>query len=176
MNLNQVTLPARNIAESVSFYRKLGLIQIVDSEHYARFECPDGDATFSIDKAEESDISAGAVIYFEHAELDALCARLENDGIEFIQMPQDESWLWREARLNPNVSPLRSAARSAALCFRLVFARLRDFLPDRTSKCRGAQGLARAARSEIPKLIPLTQKIPQPIKSARLLQLMKHSG
>ncbi len=59
MNLYRVTIPARNIAESVSFYRKLGLIQIVDSEHYARFECPDGYATFSIDKAEESDISAG---------------------------------------------------------------------------------------------------------------------
>jgi len=100
MNLNQVTLPALNIKESVSFYLKLGLIQIVDSEHYARFECPDGDATFSIHLTGESDVEAGAVIYFEHEELDALCARLQGEGLEFLQMPQDESWLWREARLN----------------------------------------------------------------------------
>ncbi len=100
MNLNQVALPARNIAESVSFYRRLGLIQIVDSEHYARFECPDGDATFSIHATGESDVDTGAVIYFEHEDLDAFCARLKNEGFEFVQMPRDESWLWREARVN----------------------------------------------------------------------------
>lgn len=100
MNLNQVTLPALNIAESVSFYRKLGLTQIVDSEHYARFECPDGDGTFSIHEAGKFDPGSAAVIYFEHKELDTLCARLQNEGLEFQQMPRDESWLWREARLN----------------------------------------------------------------------------
>ncbi|MFQ5983397.1 MAG: VOC family protein [Woeseiaceae bacterium] len=100
MNLNQVTLPARNITESVAFYRKLGLRQIVDSEHYARFECPDGDATFSIHKAEELDLGGVAVVYFEHEELDALCARLKDEGIEFLEMPRDQRWLWREARLD----------------------------------------------------------------------------
>ena len=59
---------------------------------------------------------------------------------------------------------------------RLVLDRLRDFLPDRMSKCRGARGWARAAHSAIHKLILLTQIIPQPIKSARLLHLTKHSG
>jgi catechol 2,3-dioxygenase-like lactoylglutathione lyase family enzyme len=98
--MNQVTLPARNIAESVSFYLSLGLIQIVDSAHYARFECPDGDATFSIHIADESELGGGAAIYFEDQELDALCDRLKNEGIEFSQMPKDESWLWREAWLN----------------------------------------------------------------------------
>ena len=99
MNLNQVTLPARDIEESISFYRKLGLIQIVDSEHYARFECPEGDSTFSIHLAQERDVGIGTVIYFEHRDLDALCERLRDDGIEFEQMPRDQSWLWREARL-----------------------------------------------------------------------------
>ena len=100
MNLNQVTLPALNIAESVSFYSKLGLTQIVDSEHYARFECPDGDATFSIHVAEASDVGGTAAIYFEHEALDALCDHLTSEGLEFSQMPKDESWLWREAWLN----------------------------------------------------------------------------
>ncbi len=97
MNMNHVTLPALNIAESVLFYRKLGLLQIVDSEHYTRFECPDGDATFSIRLADESEVGGGAAIYFEHEELDALCERLKSEGLEFSQMAQDESWLWREA-------------------------------------------------------------------------------
>jgi len=100
MNMNQVTLPARNVAESVSFYLSLGLIRIVDSAHYARFECPDGDATFSIHAADESEFGGSAAIYFEHQEIDALCNRLNNEGIEFSQMPKDESWLWREAWLN----------------------------------------------------------------------------
>lgn len=99
MNLNQVTVPARNIAESVSFYRKLGLKQIVDSPHYARFECPDGDSTFSLHLAGELDLGSTVVIYFEHEKLDALCERLRKKGLEFQKLPQDESWLWREARL-----------------------------------------------------------------------------
>ena len=98
--MNQVTLPALNIEESIYFYRSLGLKQIVESAEYARFECPDGDATFSIYKADESELGGSAAIYFEHQEIDALCDRLKNEGIEFSQMPKDESWLWREAWLN----------------------------------------------------------------------------
>ena len=100
MNLNQVTLPARSIGESVSFYKKLGLVQIVDSPHYARFECPDGDATFSIHLTDASETGGGAVVYFELEDLDAFCARLAADGVAFTQMPKDEEWLWREARLS----------------------------------------------------------------------------
>ena len=97
MNLNQVTLPALNIADSVSFYRKLGLLQIVDSDDYARFECADGEATFSLTLADESEVGGSASVYFEHEELDALCERLKDEGLDFSQMPRDESWLWREA-------------------------------------------------------------------------------
>ena len=97
MNMNQVTLPALNMADSVSFYRKLGLLQIVDSNDYARFECPDGGATFSLCLADESEVGGSASIYFENEELDALCERLKSEGLEFSQMPRDESWLWREA-------------------------------------------------------------------------------
>jgi hypothetical protein len=51
MNLNQVTLPAADLEASASFYRRMGFTQIVSSPHYARFECPEGDATFSIHEA-----------------------------------------------------------------------------------------------------------------------------
>ena len=100
MNLNQVTLPAIDIKVSAAFFTKMGFCQIVESEHYARFECPQGDATFSIHKAPHTQSSNGAVIYFETADLDAKVAKLKELGFSFSQEPQDEPWLWREARLN----------------------------------------------------------------------------
>jgi hypothetical protein len=48
MNLNQVTVAVNEIAPAVAFYRGLGLRLIVLSPHYARFECPNGEATFSV--------------------------------------------------------------------------------------------------------------------------------
>ena len=98
LSLNQITLACTDYAASVGFYRRLGLRQIVDSASngYARFECPNG-VTLSI---HSSDHSAGAAtIYFEHAQLDDWCKSLADDGLSFDQMPQDESWGWREARL-----------------------------------------------------------------------------
>ena len=53
MNLNQVTLPTRDVERSADFYRRLGFTQIVGSlPHYARFECRVGGATFSLHQAE----------------------------------------------------------------------------------------------------------------------------
>lgn len=98
MNLNQVTLPSTNIQRSIRFYRSLGFTLIVDSADYARFECPQGDATFSVHKV-DSVASGGVVVYFEHQALDQWVARLQQDGVEFEQEPTDQSWRWREARL-----------------------------------------------------------------------------
>ena len=100
MNLNQVTLPAINIVESIAFYKKMGFIQIVEAEHYARFECPQGESTFSIHKIEHAHENHGCVIYFETENLDQQVLQLQNIGFSFSQDPQDEPWLWREARLN----------------------------------------------------------------------------
>jgi len=46
MNLNQVTLPVADMETAGAFYRRLGFVQIVDTQHYARFECPQGGSTF----------------------------------------------------------------------------------------------------------------------------------
>ena len=102
MNLNQVTLPARDMAQSVAFYRRLGamggIVQIVDAAHYARFECADGGATLSLHRAEFA-AAQGVVVYFEVRELDATVAALQAAGIVFTQLPRNEPWLWREVRL-----------------------------------------------------------------------------
>lgn len=98
MNLNQVTLPVNDMEAAAAFYRKLGFRQIVDTDHYARFECPAGNATFSLSLS-ENDFYNGAIIYFEHENLDEWVEKLSNDGIVFDQMPEDKRYLWREAVL-----------------------------------------------------------------------------
>jgi len=99
MRMNQVTLPVRNMDDATAYYRKLGFIQIVDTPHYARFECPEGDSTFSLSLS-EGEFSNGTIIYFESDRLDEWVAKLAASGIEFDQMPTDMRYLWREAVLH----------------------------------------------------------------------------
>ncbi len=96
--LNQVTVGASDYAASVAFYKTLGLRQIVDSPDngYARFEADNG-ATFSIHTDGSS--AGGATVYFESPRLDAWVGELTDAGLSFDQLPKDEDWLWREARL-----------------------------------------------------------------------------
>ena len=99
MNLNQVTLPVSNLPKAIGFYLKLGFTQIVDSPHYARFACPEGNSTVSLSLNTECFLNH-SVIYFEHKKLDALVEKLKSKGIKFDQEPTDESYLWREAVLH----------------------------------------------------------------------------
>jgi len=99
VNLNQVTLPAVDLAASVAFYRTLGFRLIVDTPHYARFECADGGATFSLHVVNAMPADSGILVYFEHEALDELVAELKGKGVVFTQEPADQRWLWREARL-----------------------------------------------------------------------------
>ncbi len=100
MNLNQVTLPVKNMEQSTDFYRRLGFLQIVDTPHYARFSCSDDGATFSLSLDEDlanNSGQSGAIIYFEHQQLDSWVKEIQQRGIELEQLPTDQSYLWREA-------------------------------------------------------------------------------
>ena len=99
MNLNQITLPVSDMNEATEFYKILGFTQIVDTQHYARFECPTGDSSFSLSLCQDSYIN-GAIIYFEHEELDEWVKQLKAKGIVFNQDPLDQRYLWREAVLH----------------------------------------------------------------------------
>ena len=100
MNLNQLTLPVSDFERSVAFYRDMGFTLIVHSPpRYARFECPEGDSTFSLHSVVDPATSTGVVVYFECSDLDARVRHLVGAGFEFTQLPPDERWLWREARL-----------------------------------------------------------------------------
>ena len=96
--LNQLTLPATDYAASVAFYKQMGLTQIVDSSAngYARFEAANG-VTLSIHVGDGN--AGGTTTYLESGALDAWVAYLARRGVRFDQMPRDEEWGWREARL-----------------------------------------------------------------------------
>ena len=100
MNLNQITVPSLDLSKSVPFYQKLGLELIVSSiPHYARFVCPDGSSTFSIHQTDKLPSGDGVVVYFECENLDEYVDKLVDLGVKFEELPNDKTWLWREARL-----------------------------------------------------------------------------
>jgi catechol 2,3-dioxygenase-like lactoylglutathione lyase family enzyme len=100
MNLNQITIPSLDLTKSIPFYRTLGLRLIVHSNNdYARFECPNGQSTFSIHRVDQLPTGPGIYVYFECEELDKKVEDLKTKGILFEQEPKDQRWLWREARL-----------------------------------------------------------------------------
>jgi predicted enzyme related to lactoylglutathione lyase len=100
MDLNQITVPAVDVAASAKFYQLLGLRLIVDSvPRYARFECPVGNSTFSIEHVDTAPSEPDIVVYFECDKLDDVVQNLKSSGAVFESEPLDQPWLWREARL-----------------------------------------------------------------------------
>lgn len=100
MRLNQVTAPAADLDQSIAFYRTLGLRLIVQSPHYARFEMPDGDATFSLHAVHGRAAQERAPqLYFECDDLEAEIERLKQAGVEFEADLKTQPWLWSEAWL-----------------------------------------------------------------------------
>lgn len=99
MNLNQITVPTLDVERAIVFYETLGLELIAKSPHYARFVCPEGGASFSIHIVEQLPKGEGIFVYFECRDLDNHVEGFINKGIQFDELPNDKSWLWREARL-----------------------------------------------------------------------------
>jgi predicted enzyme related to lactoylglutathione lyase len=100
MNLNQITVPSLDLTKSIPFYKKSGLNLIVKAlPNYARFECPDGNSTFSLHQTNELSKGEGIYVYFECENLDEYVENLKQKGVQFDTEPTDEKWLWREARL-----------------------------------------------------------------------------
>ena len=98
MDLNQVTLQSVDITQSVEFYKLLGLSVITQDKHYARFELPNGNATFSVHHTEEPKQS-NTVVYFEVNDVVKTFRNLQSKGVRFTKEPTQEPWLWHEARL-----------------------------------------------------------------------------
>ncbi len=58
-----------------------------------------GGATFSVHRTDTAASDHGAIVYFECDNVDSKVEELLNHGYQFDQLPRDEPWLWREARL-----------------------------------------------------------------------------
>jgi len=100
MNLNQVTIPSSNVVRAIEFYKKLGLRLIVHThDAYARFECPEGDSTFSIHQVADLPTGSGVIVYFEVQDVSKTIKGLVEQGIAIDELPKNQSWLWTEASL-----------------------------------------------------------------------------
>lgn len=100
MNLNQITVPSLDVKKSIEFYKILGLHLIVHThDAYARFECPNGDSTFSIHLVDKLPNKDGVIVYFECDKLETKVEELKKKGLHFEKEIQEQSWLWKEAYL-----------------------------------------------------------------------------
>lgn len=104
ITLNQVTLAATDMAASVLFYQRLGLVLIVDSApRYVRFEFPDDGAdsngtppTLSLHAA-SADFTPSPdapLIYFEVDDVERF---LTEKKLTPLTTPEMKSYLWFEA-------------------------------------------------------------------------------
>ena len=96
MRLNQITIPANGLDDSIIFYQNLGFTLIVKNDHYARLENPSDLSTLSLELRSGGD---GVHVYFECDDLDSEVAALKDKGVVFDIGPSDQAWLWREAWL-----------------------------------------------------------------------------
>lgn len=100
MRLNQVTAATHDLDASIAFYELLGLKLIVNSAHYARFELPRGEATFSLHTVEGSIPRENAPqLYFEVNDVGFEVRRLKHAGVAIEREAVEQSWLWHEAWL-----------------------------------------------------------------------------
>lgn len=100
MRLNQVTAAASDLDASIAFYQLLGLKLIVKSPHYARFELPRGEATFSLHVVDGPIPRENAPqLYFEVEDVAFETRRLKDAGVAIERDVTEQSWLWTEAWL-----------------------------------------------------------------------------
>ena len=100
MRLNQITIGVTDLLAGIDFYTALGLRLIVHTnDYYARFEMPGGEgSTFSLHTVDTVTPST-TLFYFETDNIEAVTERAIAAGATLDSPAQDQSWLWREARL-----------------------------------------------------------------------------
>ncbi len=105
MRLNHVLVYVADVSRSLDFYeKKLGFVRIEGDgqQGYARLRAPDGEATLGLHRAGGDAAPPwrdGIRLYLEFEDLDAMCHRLEDEGVVFDQPPRDMPWGWRHAYL-----------------------------------------------------------------------------
>ena len=99
MMMNQITLTVRDYGDAVEFYTRLGLLQIVATDHgYARFETETGE-TLSI-STDPAAAPSNATVYFEVPDVAQKVTGLRAAGLDVAAPPERKRWLWTEAYLH----------------------------------------------------------------------------
>lgn len=107
MRLNQITLPASHLDETIHFYELLGLKLIVKTDHYLRFYNPIDFQTLSFELV--SSVNNQTIIYFEFDTLDELNNFVNKLSERLIvKQPVLEAWLWYETHVtDPNGNKIK---------------------------------------------------------------------
>src|SRR5260221_1600317 len=97
LRLNKVTVTGTNYERSVDFYRRIGLVQIVDNPEtgYARFETARG-GTFSVQIDPHEKIIPTSAIYLECDDLDTRVEQLARRGNAFEHGARHQPGVVRE--------------------------------------------------------------------------------
>jgi lactoylglutathione lyase len=107
-NFNHAMIYTRNVDASLEFYRdKLGFKLIEEAKApfgsvYARLKAPAGNSSIALHLLERgASFQPGAVrLYFEVRNLEAVCKRLEKQGVKFSKPPAVMPWGWTHAYLD----------------------------------------------------------------------------
>ncbi len=95
-----LSIPARHMQASVTFYKNLGLKQIDENRpDEARFLSPEGEVTLLLERTDAVPEKPNTILFFECDDLDERVAELRTKGLLFESAPEDQPWGWRDAYL-----------------------------------------------------------------------------
>jgi predicted enzyme related to lactoylglutathione lyase len=101
-------LYVKDVERGMQFYRDMMGFKLIEDFRYegtpvyARLRAPGGDGTIALHQAGPgvSVASEGVRLYFEVADLDGFCRKLQQKGFYITQLPRLMPWGWRHAYLN----------------------------------------------------------------------------
>lgn len=108
LTFNHAMIYVKDVERGLRFYRDMMGFKLIEDFRYegtpvyARLRAPGGDGTLALHQAGPgvSVASDGVRLYFEVADLDGFCRKLQQKGFYITQMPRMMPWGWRHAYLN----------------------------------------------------------------------------
>src|ERR1039458_3708831 len=108
LTFNHAMLYVKDVERGMQFYRDMMGFKLIEDFRYegtpvyARLRAPGGDGTIALHQAGPgvSVASEGVRLYFEVADLDGFCRKLQQKGFYITQLPRLMPWGWRHAYLN----------------------------------------------------------------------------
>ena len=105
---NHAMVYAKDVERAMHFYRDMMGFKLIEDFRYegipvyARLRAPGGDGTIALHQAGPgvSIAGDGVRLYFEVADLDGFCRKLQQKGFYITQLPRMMPWGWRHAYLN----------------------------------------------------------------------------